>query len=143
MKQLTIKYKEISFDVNLVEEEDRLRVDSISNDSNNEIVEDFNDDVFFTRFSGEPYPLDEEHNILSSIKRSFSKFVRNYDKDEDVERVEENEPVGAVDQIIFDTVSRALGGSETKAKIDGLIQKLIKEHGIVPHKTVLEVKFRD
>lgn len=147
MKSILIKYKEISFDVMYDEQDqstgDSIRVETIANHTDNEIVNLYNDDVFFNKYLGETYDIEELDNLSSSIKRSFSKFAKNYGST--VVEVEEvsNEPVGAVDQIIFDTVGRALGSSKTKEKVDTLIKALIKEHGIVPHKTVLEVKFKD
>lgn len=143
MKSILIKYKEISFDVMYEDLDVKFRVESIFNLHDNEVVHAYNDDVFFNKYLGETYDIEELDNLSSSIKRSFSKFAKNYGSTV-VEVVEvSNEPVGAVDQIIFDTVGRALGSSKTKEKVDTLIKALIKEHGIVPHKTVLEVKFKD
>ena len=147
MKSILIKYKEISFDVMYDEQDqstgDSIRVETIANHTDNEIVNLYNDDVFFNKYLGETYDIEELNNLASSIKRSFSKFAKKYvSKAVETEEVS-NEPVGAVDQIIFDTVGRALGSSKTKEKVDTLIKALIKEHGIVPHKTVLEVKFKD
>jgi predicted ABC-type ATPase len=146
MKSIKIQYKDISFDV-LYDEGtatiDSVRVETIGNHTDNEIVNLYNDDVFFNKYLGETYDKEELGNLASSIKRSFSKFAKEYvSKAVETEEVS-NEPVGAVDQIIFDTVGRALGSSKTKDKVDTLIKALIKEHGIVPHKTVLEVKFKD
>ena len=145
MKSISIQYKDISFDV-LYDEgtstSDSVRVENISNIHDNQLVHSYNDDVFFNKYLGETYDKEELGNLASSIKRSFSKFAREYTQDDETEEVS-NEPVGAVDQIIFDTVGRALGSSKTKEKVDTLIKALIKEHGIVPHKTVLEVKFKD
>ena len=143
MKSILIKYKEISFDVMYEDLDVKFRVESIFNLHDNEVVHAYNDDVFFNKYLGETYDIEELGNLSSSIKRSFSKFAKNYGST--VVEVEEvsSEPVGAVDQIIFDTVGRALGSSKTKEKVDTLIKALIKEHGIVPHKTVLEVKFKD
>ncbi len=145
MKSIKIQYKDISFDVKYDEgtaTSDSVRVENIFNTHDNQLVHSYNDDVFFNKYLGETYDKEELGNLASSIKRSFSKFAREYTQDDETEEVS-NEPVGAVDQIIFDTVGRALGSSKTKEKVDTLIKALIKEHGIVPHKTVLEVKFKD
>ena len=145
MKSISIQYKDISFDVTYDEgtaTSDSVRVENISNHHDNQLVNTYNDEVFFNKYLGETYDKEELGNLASSIKRSFSKFAREYTQDDETEEVS-NEPVGAVDQIIFDTVGRALGSSKTKEKVDTLIKALIKEHGIVPHKTVLEVKFKD
>ena len=145
MKSISIQYKDISFDVRYDEgtaTSDSVRVENISNHHDNQLVNTYNDEVFFNKYLGETYDKEELGNLASSIKRSFSKFAREYTQDDETEEVS-NEPVGAVDQIIFDTVGRALGSSKTKEKVDTLIKALIKEHGIVPHKTVLEVKFKD
>jgi cobaltochelatase CobS len=147
MKSIEIKYKDISFEVEVAKTGEGstnclITVGRIDSPDANEVVETFTDEVFFNKFLGESYPADELHNLTSSIKRSFSKFAKNYSEENEVEEVS-SEAVGAVDQIIFDTVGRALSSSSTKNKVDTLIKQLIKEHGIVPHKTVLEVKFRD
>ena len=146
MKSIKIQYKDISFDV-LYDEgtatSDSVRVETIGNHTDNEIVNLYNDDVFFNKYLGETYDKDELISLTSSIKRSFSKFAKEYVSTAVETEEVGNEPVGAVDQIIFDTVGRALGSSKTKDKVDTLIKALIKEHGIVPHKTVLEVKFKD
>ena len=145
MKSIKIQYKDISFDVKYDEgtaTSDSVRVENIFNTHDNQLVHSYNDDVFFNKYLGETYDKEELGALGSSIKRSFSKFAREHSEDDETEEVS-NEPVGAVDQIIFDTVGRALGSSKTKEKVDTLIKALIKEHGIVPHKTVLEVKFKD
>ena len=143
MNTLVIKYKDIQFSVNLSKDDTSIRVDSIYNPKDDKIVESYNEDVFFSKFLGESHLIEETHKVHTSIKRSFSKYAK--ENNSTVVEVEEvsNEPVGAVDQIIFDTVGRALSSSNTKEKVDTLIKALIKEHGIVPHKTVLEVKFKD
>lgn len=145
MKSIKIEYKDITFNVMYDEgtaTSDSVRVETIDNIQHHQTVNAYNDDVFFNKFLGETYDKEELRNLARSIKRSFSKFVREHSEDDETEEVS-NEPVGAVDQIIFDTVGRALGSSKTKDKVDTLIKALIKEHGIVPHKTVLEVKFKD
>jgi len=145
MKHTKVKYKHYEFEIALDVRDDTFIIDSISNSTLDVMVADFQDDVFFEDFSGETYPLSEQDKVVISIKRSFSRYVKSKDDTPTVGKQEEEsaEPNGAVDKIIFDTVSRALGGSETKAKIDGLILKLIKEHGIVPHRTILEFKYKD
>ena len=139
MNTLVIKYKDIQFSVNLIKDDTSIRVDSIDNPKDNKIVESYNDDVFFNKFLGESHLIEETHKVHTSIKRSFSKYAKDFTSDDN----ETESPLGAVDQIIHDTVGRALSSSNTKEKVDVLIKELIKEHGIVPHKTVLEVKFRD
>ena len=142
---LFIKYKEFSFNVDVTEKGENLEIDGIVDiDEASKEIRDYYD-KFFDRFIGETYPKSEVDALKKSIVRHFGKFMRDeYDAGDDMtpQAEENNEPNGAVDKIIFDTVARALGGSSSKAKIDGLIQKLIKEHGIVPHKKILEVAFK-
>ena len=139
MNTLVVKYKDIEFSVNLIKDDTSIRLDTIDNPTDNKIVEYYNDDVFFSNFLGESHLIEETNKVHTSIKRSFSKYAKDFTLDDN----ETESPLGAVDQIIYDTVGRALSSSNTKEKVDVLIKELIKEHGIVPHKTVLEVKFRD
>jgi cobaltochelatase CobS len=147
MKTIKIQYKEITFNVMYDESSqstsDSFRIETLYNPDDNEVVSAYNDNVFFHKFLGETYDKSELDSLTSSLKRSFSKYAKNYGVAPEPTEEVSNEPVGAVDQIIFDTVGRALGSSKTKEKVDTLIKALIKEHGIVPHKTVLEVKFKD
>ena len=141
MRVLQIKYKQIKFEVLLEDEGQHYKVDSLRQyaGSENEIVENYLDDVFFSKFIGETFLKVDEHVFMTSVKRSFSKFAKDFTSDDN----ETESPLGAVDQIIHDTVGRALSSSETKSKVDVLIKELIKEHGIVPHRTLLEVKFKN
>ena len=143
--KLQINYKDYSFEVSTSKAEDILTIEGIENleQAVKEVV-DYYDLSFFDKFVGEQFKQDDT-KINESIKRHFSRFIRDYNENEtevEAEANESNEPKGAVDKIIFDTVGRALGGSATKAKIDSIIKGLIKEHGIVPHKKILQVSFK-
>ena len=156
---LEIKYKNYEFAVSF-EEGEAINVRTIiSIESDNETVESFNSEVFFDMFVGYEYlnEDDVEDKLVRRIKRAFAKFLREDDEAE-VEEVEEaNTPVvkkatreiplakpeGAIDRIIFDTVSRALNSSESKEEIDVMIKELIKENGIIPFRTQIEIKKGD
>lgn len=147
MNTLVIKYKEIQFSVNLIKGDTSIRVDNIINPKNNKIVDAYTDDVFFNKFLGESHAIAETHTVHTSIKRSFSKYAKDFTPEKEADLELQNKgtesPLGAVDQIIYDTVTRSLDSPDTKAKIDILIEELIKEHGIVPHRKILELKYRD
>tara|TARA_R110002167_G_scaffold234388_1_gene439632 strand:- start:10533 stop:11741 length:1209 start_codon:yes stop_codon:yes gene_type:complete len=157
-----IKYKQYNFVVVLKELEGSiLELDDIQT----EIGEHINDSPFDYRIESEYYNnryvenwkgfsfvSSELDSVINRVKRSFKTYVNSLPanieevevvlEDEEVEEVEEK-ALGAVDQIIFDTVSRALKSKKSKTSVDGLIKQLIKENGIVPHTTVLELKFKD
>ena len=150
---IEIEYKNYAFEVEVFSEDGEGRLGkanllkgAVGNFNN------YNDEVYFEKFESESFEyvlggLDEAlRKLTSSIKRSFSKFIRdNEEQNVPVEPINEvqNEPMGEVDKIIFDTVNRAISNSKAKASIDGIIKGLIKENGIVPHRKVLEIKYND
>ena len=82
MKSIKIEYKDITFYVMYDEgtaTSDSVRVETIANANQHQTVNAYNDDVFFNKFLGETYDKEELNNLASSIKRSFSKFARDYD----------------------------------------------------------------
>ena len=150
METLKINYKNFNFDVQVRESEtDKalIVVESLLNKENIAIVESYRDDYFFDKFVGETFDVVGKDSLQSSIKRSFSKYCRETPRVDyaplEVENEGQNEPMGEVDKIIFDTVNRAISSSKAKLKVDSLIKDLIKENGIVPHRKILEVKYND
>jgi len=156
---LEIKYKNYEFTV-AFEEGEAVDVRTIlSIESDNETVESFNNEVFFDMFVGYEYinEGDVEEKLLRRIKRAFSKFLKQLEETE-VEEIKESnstvvqkstrhtpssKPEGAIDKIIFDTVARALGSSDSKQEIDAMIKELIIDNGIIPFRTQIEIKKGD
>jgi len=144
-----IKYKAFAFTLQLDSKETEFTVLDLINTNESETVQKYHDNVFFNDYQNETYPISEFDDFAAKVKRSFSRYVKREhpqaDEGDDMtyKEPESNEPSGAIDQIIFDTVTRALSSNSTKNSIDTLIKQLIKEHGIVPHKTVLEVKYKN
>lgn len=163
-----IKYKEYEFEV--VTEGGRKDTDSpfirtiVGIETDNDVVSNFNNDVFFDVFVGEDYPDNDDAlaKVVRRIKKAFVKFLNNPEEESEtpaektktpaeevkVEVVhktkkETTKPEGAIDRIIFETVERALGSENSKNEIDVLIKELVKENGIVPFRTIIEVKRED
>jgi MoxR-like ATPase len=120
------------------------------NDKSNSVTISFDEDVFFDKFKGNDIAYTDYEAITASIKRAFVRYIKDNpnkaDEGDDMTAPKSkgsDEPTGAIDKIIFDTVSRALSSSGTKAEISTHIKELIKQHGIVPHRTILEVKYKD
>lgn len=143
MDKIKINYKQFSFEVDVDQaDETNFTLIGISPKDSVDEVEDYNESIFFDSFCGNNYPNGEYVAVTKKIKRSFGKYVREIGT-EPATPQGGSEPTGSIDKIIFDTVSRALGSSGVKSEIDSHIKELIKEHGIVPHRTVLELKFKD
>jgi len=150
---LDVNYKDYSFDV-ILESEDGGTFVIVSLDGAGQVIDEFNDDVFFNQFVGNEIILvteDDDKRAIRVIKRAFAKFVNGkpiLKEQEEVEVVHSTkktttEPAGAIDRIIFETVARALSSEDSKQEIDGLIKDLIKENGVVPFRTIIEVKKAD
>lgn len=150
---LFIKYKNYDFNV-IVESngDENIERTIISIDSSDPIVEQFNNDVFFDQFVGFEYSQIDEARVVRRIKRAFSTFISKTKNPVEVKEVSEEvvvskstskettKPEGAIDRIIFETVERALSSEDVKVNIDQIIKGIIDENGIVPFRTVLEVK---
>ena len=148
---VVVKYKNYELDVFTQEEEGQnlYTVISLDNPSHPEIS-DFGSEVFFDEFVGFEFPLEDKDKLVRSIKRALAKYLKEPTKEVEVEEVEvvhetkaSNKPEGAIDRIIFDTVTRALSSDDSKQEIDTLIKELIKDNGVVPFRTIIEVKKPD
>lgn len=145
---LKIKYKDYQFDV--ITDENKTNPDCVivSIDSDDSTVEKFNNEIFFDEFVGVEFDPKNEAGTIRRIKRAFAKFLLPKDFPSEVEVVHATEktttkPEGAIDRIIFDTVARALSSETSKQEIDGLIKTLIKENGVIPFRTIIEVRKQD
>lgn len=145
---LKIKYKDYQFDV--ITDENKTNPDCVivAIDSDDSTVEKFNNEIFFDEFVGVEFDPKNEAGTIRRIKRAFAKFLLPKDFPSEVEVVHATEktttkPEGAIDRIIFDTVARALSSETSKQEIDGLIKTLIKENGVIPFRTIIEVRKQD
>jgi cobaltochelatase CobS len=155
-----IKYKHYNFTVDLMELEGNiLELSSILTPDGDYInavdpegyedIKNYYNEKYVENWKGFSFVSSELDSVINRVKRSFKSYVNGLPQDtteqeeEGLEVEVEEKALGAVDQIIFDTVSRALKSNKSKASVDGLIKQLIKENGIVPHTTVLELKFKD
>ena len=148
-----IKYKNYEFNV-IVEDSEvggQAIKTVISIDSENEDVENFNNEVFFDQFVGFEFYEPDEDKLVRRIKRAFGAFLKNPPEQEEVtaevvvhKKTEGTpKPEGAIDRIIFETVERALSSEDVREGIDSMIKQLVDENGIVPFRTILEVKTPD
>ena len=151
---IVIKYKKFEFNVitestGVSESNGTLLRTVVSIDTSDETVESFNNEVFFDVFVGFEYQDTEpaEALLIRRIKKAFSQFLSSPSKEEvtvvkETKNVSEK-PLGAIDRVIFEVVERALSSEGTKQEIDTIIKDLVKENGIVPFRTIIEVKRED
>lgn len=158
---LEIKYKNYQFNVVVEESFDAVGDEIktiISIDSEDETITQFNDEVFFDMFVGYEFSKteSEETKIKRRIKKALALYLKNPEAEQETDGIPipkdvvvtkqtkaNTKPEGAIDRIIFETVERALTSDGVKTGIDGMIKDLIDENGIVPFRTILEVKTPD
>jgi ABC-type multidrug transport system fused ATPase/permease subunit len=150
---LSIKYKGYEFNVitsstpPASDTDDTYLETIISIDSTNETIEQFNDEVFFDSFVGFEYEFTEQNEglLVRRIKKALSEFLKSKKEVTVVKETKDvsEKPLGAIDRVIFEVVERALSSAGTKQEIDTIIKALVKENGIVPFRTVIEVKRED
>mgnify|MGYP003624976639 FL=1 len=144
---LNIRYKKFDFKIGVTNIGIcQYLIGELANPSNEDVITRYKETIYFEKFLNEGIEATLEKLTLS-VKRSFRNFVNNEDNSSDVTQPfdddtaeESNSPSGAIDKIIFDTVSRALGSNSSKQEIDKLIKKSMDENGVVPFRKVLELK---
>ena len=136
MEDLKIEFKEMTFIVR-VKIGKGIFVGYLINTCDSDIVDSFNNNLFFDTYQNEVFEEDSS-NLALKITKSFESYINEECTTEEVES--EDADGDEINAIILESVKKALENNDSKKSIDIIIKELIKENGIIPHKTIIEFK---